>query len=353
MLDSGRVYHPQGIMSESALRLRETDVSGHLTFEAPPEGFSPNLASDEELRQYGLPHRPDPKKFPKEARLWLRTMARIKTFKTPKLTVRAGIVHGPRNLEDLTNLPSGGKRVENSTNSIWSGLVANTALLYTQIWGGWTIPEVTAPGFSPCYSSMWIGLNDGRSLFQAGTEQDVLLPPISPENTCYAWYEWFPGPSVSIDLAVLPGQAVSVNLEPLSDGSGRGQVSMINYTTGVAITPIVVSPPPVDFNGNPISPAITGVPSFNAEWILERTSLAENGVPVPQALADFGATGFLFGGAVELDSSTGGKTAFDLLTVGESDRGTLLNMLANDGVTVLSEAVERPGLVLFFTGPTF
>jgi hypothetical protein len=340
-------------MRKGTLRLAETNLSGHLTFEAPPEGFLLTRASDEELWQYGLPHRPDPKRFPKEARLWLRTMARIKTFATPQLKVRPEMIHGPGRLEDLMNFASGGNLVDNNTSSIWSGLVASSALAYTQIWGSWSVPEVAVPpgglGFSVYYSSMWIGLNDGRSLFQAGTEQDT-PSPFEGADTCYAWYEWFPGPSVGVGLQVSPGQAISVNLEPLNDGSGRGLVSMINYTTGVAITPIVVPPPTVNFNGNPINPPIQGVPSLKADWILERPGLVQNGVPVTTALADFGETGFLSGGAVEIDNSNGQKAAFDLLTVGENDQGTLLSMLANDGVTVLSQAVERPGLVLFFTG---
>jgi Peptidase A4 family len=198
---------------------------------------------------------------------------------------------------------------------------------------------------------MWVGLYAGRSLFQAGTESDsspfANVGPFGtpPSDTCYAWYEWFPGTSVNINLPVLPGQAVFVNLEALSGGSEQGVVHMINYTTGVAITPIVVSPPTVDFNNNPINPPITGVQSLNAAWVIERTSTVVNGVGVPGALADFGVTGFQTGGAIDA-----AKSGTSLVTVGENDQGTLLNMIADDNVTVLSIAEELPGLVMFFTG---
>jgi hypothetical protein len=327
-------------MRKGTLRLVDTNLPGHLTFEVPPEGFSPMRASDDELRQYGLPHRPDPEKFPKEARLWARSMARIKTFVTPQLTPRPEAIHGAG-------------LVHNNPTTNWSGLqVTAQSGIFTQIWGSWTIPEVRQPagGSGVYYSAMWVGLNEGRSLFQAGTESDSSifgnLGPFGPtSDTCYAWYEWFPGISVNINLPVLPGQAVGVNLEALSGGSEQGVVQMINYTTGVAITPIVVSPPTVDFNNNPINPPITGVQGLNAVWVIERTASPVNGVPVPGPLADFGIAGFQFGGAIDA-----AKSGTSLVTVGENDQGTLLNMIANDGVTVLSIAEERPGLVMFFTG---
>ena len=46
------------------------------------------------------------------------------------------------------------------------------------------------------------------------------------------------------------------------------------------------------------------------------------------------------------------STRDSLLTVGENDQGSLFNMIANDGVTVLCQAQDRPGLVFFFTGGT-
>jgi hypothetical protein len=330
-------------------RLAETSLPGHFTFEPPPEGFSPSRASDAELLRYGLPHRPDPHKFPRQSRLWLRSMAQIKAFVTPQLTLRPEIVHGP---SPTPVFPPEAGIFHNNTSSNWAGLVANAALEYTQVWGSWTVPQVIQPvgGSATYYSSMWAGLNDGQSLFQAGTEQDPTF--LGGQANCYPWYEWFPAPTVQIGFEVFPGQAVGVNLEPLNDGSANGVVSMVNYTTGLAITPIVVPPPTQNLSGNLITPPILGVPSFQAEWILERPAFIANGVPVLQALADFGVAGFLFGGAVDIDSTNGQKAAFDLVTVGENDQGTLLNMLANDGVTVLAQAQERPGLVFFFTGGT-
>ena len=77
-------------MAKKELRLVPTNLPGHLTFE-PPEGFRLTKATDEELRRYGLPHRPDPKKFPEVARHWIRAMNSIKKFVTPELIVQPAI----------------------------------------------------------------------------------------------------------------------------------------------------------------------------------------------------------------------------------------------------------------------
>ena len=119
---------------------------------------------------------------------------------------------------------------------------------------------------------------------------------------------------------------------------------MINYTTGFAITPIVVPPPTTLLTGGTITPPITNFPSQTAEWILERDALIINGALVAQPLADFGIASFMIGGAVEIDSSNGQKATTDLLTVGENDQSTLINMVAPDNVTVIAQTDERPGL---------
>jgi hypothetical protein len=346
------------------MRLIETDIPGHLTFEKPPEGFSALRATDAQLREYGLPHRPDPDRFPREARLWQNTMARIKKFVTPKLTLRPDRVHGS------PNLPIVNPGVNSGKSSIWSGLITSAGVGYSQIWGSWFVPMIAVPNFG--FSSLWIGLNDSQSLFQAGTQQDSVFSENSiPGNAfptavpflTYAWYEWFPGPTVGVGLEVFPGHSVGVNLqpaipgrpvgtlEPTSDEFGSGIVEMINYTTGVAITPVLVPPPTKNYNNKSIKPPI--FPTQQADWIMERTSLLENGSPVAQALPDFGIAGFLFGGAIEYTAGSVLKGPTELVTLGEGDRGTLLTMFANDGTTKLAEAVERPGLNITFlnSGP--
>jgi hypothetical protein len=320
------------------LRLVPTDVEGHFTVEPPPDGFEPLRASDEELRRYGLPHRPDPKRYPQAARLWVRSMSRVQRFVTPKLRAKPEIVHGPP------------KILDNGTSSNWSGLIS-WGSAWDSIWGTWIVPASTVPpgGADDYFSSLWVGLN-GASLFQAGTEQDATLSSGffgGLSSSYYAWYEWFPAGGVQISgFDIAPGQTVTVMVGVVDpsdqDASlGPGLVNMLNVSSGVAITPIVVQIPTKDFNGNTIDPPITVVPGPQAVWILERPSLNDNGTLTPSALADYGQA-IMNGGAMVKNA--------DVLTVGENDESTLVNMIADNGVTVLSTVEESPELCYIFTG---
>jgi len=320
--------------------LHPTNLADHFHFALPPEGFHPTKATDEELRRYGLPHRPDPRKFPKAARLWLHSMRRIRRFIAPSLEIRSDLIHGNgAALHDLTD-----------TSDSWSGLTITGNAPYISIWGTWIVPAVTSHSHRHSVSSIWIGLDDNsRSLLQAGTEQDYTLG----QGVYFAWFEWFPAFSVVIsNFPILPGQAVAVlvgNVEDLAGGN-QGVVTFMNYSTGVALTPILVPIPKADFNGKTITPPLPGVPFARASWILERPSFPQDGKPVPGLLADYGEASIIEGDAIGT-STSGGKTFANGVFVGENDQGTLHQMLGDDGITVISEASEVPGLKFFYTGP--
>jgi hypothetical protein len=270
-------------------------------------------------------------------------MSKIKKFVIPELTVISNVIHGPQVLHDVTG-----------TNSSWSGLTVTQPGAFDTVWGNWIVPAATVPpgGADDYYSSLWVGLNDNASLFQAGTEQDSTLSTGifgGLSSSYYAWYEWYPGPTVQVgQFPVTAGQGVIVTVGPQqypgdpSASSGPGLVSMFNFSTGTAITPIVVQIPTVDFNGNTITPPILGLPSVQVDWILERPTLVSNGTQSLSALADYGEAVIISGGALVKDVSA--------VTVGSNDQGTLLNMLADDGVTVLSTVAEIPELQFTFTG---
>lgn len=328
-------------MADRRFTLHPTNLADHYHFELPPEGFQPTRASDEELRRYGLPHRPDPRKFPKAARFWLHSMRRIKKFVAPTLEPHPELIHGNQGtLHDLSD-----------TSQIWSGLTITNNAPYISVWGTWTVPAVSLPhGTLSARSSIWVGLDDNaRSLLQAGTEQDCLFV----SGIYYAWFEWFPQPSIGVsNFSVLPGHAVAVfvgNVEELAGGP-QGLVTFVNYSTGEATAPILVPVPTTDFNGNMLSPPLPGVPSTRADWILERTSNAKNGKAVPDNLADYGEASIIEGDAIGT-SVVSSKTEANAFFVGENDQGTLHQMLADDGETVISEASETPGLKFFYTGP--
>lgn len=334
-------------MPDNRLRLRPTNLADHYHFELPPEGFRPERATDEELRSYGLPHRPDPGRFPRAARLWLRCMRRVKKVIAPTLERQSNVIHGNRvTLHDVT---------DTKQQPSWSGLSITNNAPYISVWGTWSVPAVssTFPFVDDCVSSMWVGLDDAPisvlSLLQAGTEQDC--SKLGGTNY-FAWFEWFPQPSVQVsNFSVQPGEAVAVyvgNVDEVAGGS-EGVITLLNYNTGVMTAPIVVPIPTTDFNGNPISPPIPGVPTSRADWILERTSSPQNGKAVPGPLADYGEASIIEGDAVGT-STEGGKTEANTIFAGENDQGTLHQMVADDGVTIISEASEVPGLQFLFTG---
>ncbi len=327
-------------MPDRTLQLHATNLADHYHFELPPEGFQPTKATDEQLRSYGLPHRPDPIKFPKAARLWLRSMRKVKRFIAPSLEIRPELIHGNRApIHDLSD-----------TSQIWSGLTIAGNAPYISVWGTWMIPAVSSR-HGRAVSSLWIGLDDNtRSLLQAGTDQDCGPIPLA---VYFAWFEWFPQASVVIsNFHVAPGQSVAVfvgNVEDLPGGN-QGLVTFLNYSTGDATAPLLVPIPTTDFAGKAITPPLPGVPSARASWILERPSTAQNGIAVPGTLADYGEASMIEGDAIGT-STESGKTFANGVFVGENDQGTLHQMLADDGVTVISEASEVPGLKFLYTGP--
>jgi hypothetical protein len=328
-------------------RLVPTSLAGVFTFEAPPKGFDMMRASADELHSYGFPHRPDPRKFPHASRLWHRVMRRVKRFVTPELTLRPDIVHGPD--RNLRRLPRSAGRVFSGSN--WSGLVLTGEAPFNQVWGTWMIPAVQVPpGQSgDFFSSTWVGLGgfvepDFQNLFQAGTAQNTFEAP-------FAWIQWFPAPSISLGqpplFPIAPGQTIVVSVGwffGLPGGPG-GVVSMANLETGLGLGPLAFQIPTVDFNGNPITPAITEPPSSSAEWIVERPSTLQNGQLVITELADYGELNFTNAGAVGHVAQ--GDVDKQETIAAASTQGTQVTMIADDGVTPLSE--ETVAEALHFT----
>ena len=339
------------------LRLVPTNLADHFTFEPPPKGLNLLRASMGELHSYGLPHRPDPQKMPHASRLWNHVMKRIKKFVSPELIVRRDIVHGP----NRSSLPLGGPpgKVFGGTN--WSGLVVKDAAPYFGVWGTWTVPAVQVPPnqSGDYYCATWVGLGgDGiQNLLQAGTEQDAHLGYNLVNGyswSYYAWVEWFPAlpvqlgqssaqfPSGLPQFPIQPGQTVAVNIGALNDGTGRGIFSMGNLETGLAITPIVVPIPTVDYKGDTITPALTGPSTASAEWIVERPGYVQNGQILLNELADYGEINFTNAGA-----TSGASTKTETVAAASDTQAIQMTMLADDNVTPLSE--ETTVQALHFT----
>jgi hypothetical protein len=318
-----------------------------LYIEPPPDGFRLLRATPDELHMYGLPHRPDPNLSPDAARAWMHVMRRVKRFVMPELRTRRDIVHQP--FRRLRRIQKQGSRAVIHGGSGWSGTVITDAPPYTAVWGIWTIPQVQVPpnppnGVDNFFCATWVGLGGFgiNNLLQAGTEQDV---SIGAEPQYSAWTEWVPGISTTLDWPVEAGQSIAAFVGDLGDGSGRGLVIMANLETGDMTTPIIVPIPTIDFFGNPIPAGSITLPSGSAEWIVERPAFAINEQVVLTELADYGEVNFTMAGA---SSAVPGSKDEVNVPAATDPNAIAIAMLADDGVTVLSEETTTPSLQVTF-----
>jgi hypothetical protein len=361
--------------------IKPTFIRGHFTVDPPPQGFDPRRASPEELQHFCLPHRPDPKQFPDAARMWVRAMSRVKRFVRPALTINshtmtahASRVQPKRKTPTKTN--EAGLVAANFPDS-WCGLVVGqNGVGFNEVWGTWVVPAVSvAPNQGGnFFSSLWVGINDQPgpatlenetgtpgSLIQAGTEQDASLGYNLFNGyswNYYAFVEWFPGPQIIIgqssplalstdqSFSVSPGQVITVHIArqlQFVGGPTWGAITFLNVSTGVALSPILIFPPTMAFDGSAITPP--AFPSQAAVWILEATSIAAD-PPIPQSLADFGEAVMISGGAV--GEQPGNLKSNVSVTVGDNDGGQLIPMTNSANQDLLATASEIPELTFSY-----
>src|SRR5256885_3857866 len=104
----------------------------------------------------------------------------------------------------ISNCPTG---TVCSTN--WSGF-AVTGSGVTDAKGSWIVPSVTCSS-STTYSSYWVGIDgySSNTVEQTGTDSDCS----SGHGVYYAWYEFYPNPSITIGgFTVLPGDRISAEV---------------------------------------------------------------------------------------------------------------------------------------------
>jgi hypothetical protein len=327
-------------------RLIRSQLADHFFIEPPPRDFNLLRASPDELHQFGLPHRPDAKLFPAAARAWTSVMRRVKRFITPELVTRRDIIHGP--IRGLQRIARPGGTVLGASG--WSGLVVNDLPPYLSVWGSWNIPEVQVPPNPPndvnsFFSSTWVGLGGfgNNNLLQAGTDQNVSVG----ENPTYsAWIEWFPAPPNTVGgFPVAVGQTIAVFVGALGDFTGRGLVGMANLETGDATPMMIIPIPTIDFNGNTITPVITGPSGASAEWIVERPSTVQNKQLVLLEAADFGEVNFTHAAA---QSAGAGGAKTETIAAATDSNAIAVQMIGDDNVTVLAEETNTWALQVTF-----
>lgn len=229
------------------------------TFPLPPAGFDPLGASDQDLKRYGFPRRPDLLKEPDAAVRWVKAFRRYHEF----THVKPEFEEHPDRIHGVNQRSTKGSESElNGTSANWSGEVAfvGGGDKFEWIIGAWTVPHVYAtPGAAGTeYSSAWLGLDgDGSGdVMQAGTEMDS-------DGSCYAWWEWYPNYEVRIpNFPVAFGDSISLLL--CATGPSSAWMSIGNMTSKLYTS--------FSFN----APAGTTLVGNCAEAILERPQV--NGV---------------------------------------------------------------------------
>jgi hypothetical protein len=248
-----------------------TNLSDVTTFPAPPAGFDPIRAADQDLRTYGFPARPNPFHAPRAYAAWSRMVGAARIRITPVLQ-RTAVRHRPMMLAPRPAGAPLSSHTSYSTN--WSGEVLTGPATsfgpnsFYALWGEFNIP-VGEQQYGVCtggteYSATWIGMDGSPGaapdVVQAGTESDAACYNGTTYPSYYAWYEWYPGYTVNIaNFPVLPGQDIAVEVGVGSATSAS--VFMTNETTNQYVAIAFSAPAGTNFVGN------------SAEWIVERPEI--------------------------------------------------------------------------------
>jgi hypothetical protein len=163
-------------------------------------------------------------------------------------------------------------RLTPSTSTNWSGFADVTnAGAVTAVSGTWIVPTVTGTGFGHTYSSAWVGIDgyNSSTVEQTGTEMDV----VNGQAQYSAWWEMFPGGSVTINpatLAVHPGDSMTGSV---TYANGTFTLTLHDNTTGQAFQ---------------TQQMLASAQLSSAEWIVEAPSSGSGVLP----LANFGSVTF-------------------------------------------------------------
>jgi len=255
------------------------NLPGATTIDAPPAGFDPIAASDEELAYHGFPPRPSQSQT-KAYASWVKAMKASKVRVAPKLEQTA-IFHGPVKPGKAANptaversplLATQPSNVSYSNN--WSGYVDFSGATsygsssYYFIENDFVVP-IAQQAFGACtggwdYGSAWNGIDGWGSpdVLQAGIEFDALcaLGGLVRGTLYSAWYEWYPYGEVRISsLPIAPGDDIFVEVWHTS--STQGYAYLVNYSTNQSVSVGFTAYPGYPLRGN------------SAEWVVERPTV--------------------------------------------------------------------------------
>jgi len=127
------------------------------------------------------------------------------------------------------------------------GTLEQNGKLFNSISGDWTVPTATQHKSGQAeYSSDWIGIGGGcvdagcavgdNTLIQTGTESDV---DSSGRASYSAWWEVIPGPSLSVNLPVSPGDRFHADVSEVAANANVWKITLTNQTKGRTFTTTV------------------------------------------------------------------------------------------------------------------
>jgi Peptidase A4 family len=260
----------------------ELNLPGATTIDAPPAGFDPLTASDQDLQYYGFPPRPNQNTEPKAYATWVEAIQHSKTRVVPTLE-QTGVSHGPvqqtkatAKAGDAQNAfaSAPGKESNVAYSSNWSGYVDFSGATsygsssYYFLVNKFTVP-VAEQAFNACtngwdYGSAWNGIDGWGSpdVLQAGIEFDAYcaLGGLFRGTRYYAWYEWFPNYSYGIGgFPIAPGDDIYVEVWHTS--ATQGYAYLVNYNNNQVVEIGFTAPAKTTLRGN------------SAEWVVERPSV--------------------------------------------------------------------------------
>jgi Peptidase A4 family len=291
------------------------------TFQAPPEGFDPDEASDRERIVHGIPR--CPVAF---GALEQRMRTKLKNFSLiePKFEPR----------EQTKRLPSFRPAIAPQTTNNWCGGIAfppsGDPLKFVE--GTWSMPTDVWPGSlhdvsldDVWYSaSFWIGLDgdDGSSdLLHAGCEVDSMNVSV-PTGGAYVttqfkpFWEWRPAGAFWITNMPVSGGDELTSLICMHQGStNQATIFLGNLSTKIGLWFQVNAPAGVSLSGN------------CAEWIVEALAID---TPEPE-LGVYGSVFF-----TDCNAGTVSGRSVDL------SAGSTITMVDASGTPISQAGIDSP-----------
>ncbi|MBR0086954.1 MAG: hypothetical protein IJL98_04360 [Lachnospiraceae bacterium] len=306
-----KVYTPEGGLTHMPMQpYEETEWSvkpgkhwlkENTYYIKPPKNFDPLTASDEDLKEYGFPERPND---PEGLAFWESLYEPHPVFVDPE------IEEGDMPLTSLPEMLSGSVKAKYSNN--WSGVI-NSGTAYGAN-GIITVPSVSTTSiYKPAHCASWIGIGGtttNEALAQLGCDGHINADGSVQYQTFYQTIgtsassipQYITAPSIS------PGDNlfVSVWLEYLS--SGAIDIHYYFHNTTKNLFANVVESNVTSYTG------ITN----SAEWIVER--------PVFGGLITYLAKPMTSSQTKVYFSSCSYKTAPNISTWNNNPSGTVCNM---------------------------